>query len=78
VKVIDATGTNNEGKFDLKAPVFSANEAKACSLAADNIQEKYRITDEDMNTLFNCMLTVFMRVQFCRTQGYDGEKKGNS
>jgi len=76
--VVDAIGGQNSTFDAQEMPVVSQEDAKLASGAASSIQLKYDINEEDMNLLFNSMLTVFMRGQFLKQQGFEPNGKDDN
>lgn len=69
MEIVDATA--QEGTFDIKdAPLIPPEHAQIAADMVEQLREKYGITEEDMNALFNGMVMVFVRGEYCKQLGY--------
>lgn len=76
VLVIDIS-TPQCDTFDVeKMPVISQDDAMEAANTVEEFIEKYQISEEDMDTLFSSMVSVFLRGRYCTQNGYVPDKKG--
>lgn len=60
MEVIDAT---SGGTFRIPAPKVTHEQSQDALATLDVMQEKYGISSEDLDLLYNAMVAIFIRVQ---------------
>ncbi len=67
-EIVDASG--GEAFSIEKMPGITNDEAADAAEVVTLIQEKYKISVEDIDTLYNSMLTIFVRGRLCESKGF--------
>lgn len=77
MEIVDATGnTDDSDTFPIeKAPILTHEDACEAAAAVVAIQIKYGISDDDMDEIFQGMLAVYVRTEFCKWLGYEPKTK---
>ena len=78
VKVIDATGGEDTTFAIEDCPVLTQEETQDAADMVAALQSKYEISDEDMDLLFQGMVGVFVRGEYCKQMGFDPNEKDDN